>query len=198
MSKNANVGIEGMVFRKTHEHPGRRISATPRNSAMQHLAYGRIILNPSKPGGIILHGRPGDGTDLSFRASDSHGGDTTLGQYDSIYVPRDSSVKVDQFERGYRGVFGRSQQALPTAGSEILEGFQRSRPEVQYWRAEFLTPAPHTAGEKHRSWKAGRRFHCFRARELDKLAAPRARQDAGRNVRVFQHAGSSFWHPTRV
>jgi len=49
MSKNADVGIEGMGFRKTHQHTGRRISVTPENSSMQHLAYGRIVLNASNP-----------------------------------------------------------------------------------------------------------------------------------------------------
>src|SRR5216684_8928040 len=48
MSTNPNVTIDQMVFRKTHGHTGRRISITPSNSTMQHLAYGRIILNPTK------------------------------------------------------------------------------------------------------------------------------------------------------
>jgi len=96
MSKNADVGIEGMVFRKTHEHTGRRISVTPRNSAMQHLAYGRIILNPSNPAGSFSTGDRETGLICLFgQATVSvEGEDTALGQYDSIYVPRDSSVRV--------------------------------------------------------------------------------------------------------
>jgi 5-deoxy-glucuronate isomerase len=96
MSKNADVGIEGMVFRKTHEHTGRRISVTPRNSAMQHLAYGRIIMNPSKPAESFSTGDREVGlVCLSGQATVTvDGKDAEVGQYDSIYVPRDSSVKV--------------------------------------------------------------------------------------------------------
>jgi 5-deoxy-glucuronate isomerase len=96
MSKNVDVGIEGMVFRKTHEHTGRRISVTPRNSSMQHLAYGRIILSPSNPVESFSTGdRETALICLSGQATVTvEGKDTALGQYDSIYVPRDSSVKV--------------------------------------------------------------------------------------------------------
>ena len=49
MSNDADGSTHQMVFRKTHGHTGRRISVTPGNSSMKHLAYGRIILNPAKP-----------------------------------------------------------------------------------------------------------------------------------------------------
>jgi 5-deoxy-glucuronate isomerase len=96
MSKNADVGIEGMVFRKTHEHTGRRISVTPRNSSMQHLAYGRIILSPSNPVESFSTGDRETGLIcLSGQATVTvEGKDTVLGPYDSIYVPRDSSLNV--------------------------------------------------------------------------------------------------------
>jgi len=96
MSKNADVGIEGMVFRKTHEHTGRRISVTPRNSSMQHLAYGRIILNSSNPVESISTGDRETGlVCLSGQARVAVDDNVAeLGQYDSMYIPRDSSVKV--------------------------------------------------------------------------------------------------------
>jgi 5-deoxy-glucuronate isomerase len=96
MSKNAGVGIEGMVFRKTHEHTGRRISVTPQNSSMQHLAYGRIILNASNPAESFTTGDRETGlVCLSGQATVTvDGQDATLGQYDSVYIPRDSSVRV--------------------------------------------------------------------------------------------------------
>ena len=96
MSKDAGVGIEQMVFRKTHEHTGRRITVTPQNSTMQHLAYGRIILNPSHPTESFSTGDRETGlVCLSGQATVSVGGDnTTLGQYDAIYIPRDSSASV--------------------------------------------------------------------------------------------------------
>ena len=96
MSKNADVGIEGMVFRKTHEHTGRRISVTPLNSTMQHLAYGRIILNTSNPAESFSTGDRETGlVCLSGQATVTvDGKDVEVRQYDSIYIPRDSSVKV--------------------------------------------------------------------------------------------------------
>ena len=86
-----------MVFRKTNAAAGRHISVTPGNSTNRHLSYGRIILSPhhssvafqnagQETGFIILSGSATvtvDGT--------AH----QLGQYDGIYIPRDSSVAVD-------------------------------------------------------------------------------------------------------
>ena len=40
---------EGMVFRKTNSKSGRNIYVTPANSTNKHLAYGRIMLEPSLP-----------------------------------------------------------------------------------------------------------------------------------------------------
>jgi len=96
MSTNAEVATGQMVFRKTHEHTGRRISVAPGNSSMKHLAYGRIILNPSKPSESFSNGDRETGLIvLSGQATitvDSQ--EISLGQYDSIYIPRDSSVKI--------------------------------------------------------------------------------------------------------
>lgn len=88
--------LENMVFRQTDRNLGRHISVTPANSRMRHLAYGRIILNPSKRGDsfmtedretglICLSGRATvkvDGTELSLEC------------YDSVYIPRNSTVDV--------------------------------------------------------------------------------------------------------
>jgi len=96
MSGSASAQSSKMVFRQTHHSLGRHISVTPENSTMRHLAYGRIILNTSQPavafadGGretalICLKGRAQVKTD---------GSDFALGKYDSLYIPRDSSVEV--------------------------------------------------------------------------------------------------------
>ena len=96
MSTNPDVAIEQMVFRKTHGHTGRRVAITPGNSSMRHLAYGRIILKPSKSseafstgdretGLIVLSGQ------ATVTVDDK---EIALGQYDAIYIPRDSSVKI--------------------------------------------------------------------------------------------------------
>ncbi len=49
MSTQEEGGIDQLIFRRTDRHTGRRVSITPGNSSMKHLAYGRIILNPEKP-----------------------------------------------------------------------------------------------------------------------------------------------------
>jgi 5-deoxy-glucuronate isomerase len=96
MSSALRVEANKMIFRKTNAHIGRQVSVHSGNSAMRHLAYGRIILNSSKPqesfstgnretGLIVLSG------EASVRLDQSA---TKLGQYDAVYIPRDSSVEV--------------------------------------------------------------------------------------------------------
>jgi 5-deoxy-glucuronate isomerase len=95
-----NVSEEGvagkMVFRRTNEHSGRHISITPENSSMRHLAYGRIVLNSGRTtesfttgdretGLICLSGRPVVTVDQK---------EIEMGQYDAVYVPRDSTVSI--------------------------------------------------------------------------------------------------------
>ncbi len=95
-STPAQVAIEKMVFRRTNAHIGRLISITPQNSTMRHLAYGRIILNASKPSVSFSTGDRETGLIcLSGEATVKVGGaETQLGRYDAIYIPRDSSVEV--------------------------------------------------------------------------------------------------------
>jgi 5-deoxy-glucuronate isomerase len=65
-------------------------------SSMQHLAYGRIILNASYPAEAFSTGERETGLIvLSGEATATvEGNETALGRYDAIYIPRDSSVKV--------------------------------------------------------------------------------------------------------
>ena len=85
-----------MIFRNTNARKGRHISITPDNSSMKHLVYGRIILDREVP-------------DLSFATGDSESGliclsgkctitaegeTNSIGQYDSIYLPRDTQVEI--------------------------------------------------------------------------------------------------------
>ena len=96
MKAQEQAAVDGLVFRKTNGRTGRHISITPGNSSMRHLAYGRIMLNASKPtesfstddretGLICLSGQATVAVD---------GKDIQLGQYDAIYIPRDSSVTI--------------------------------------------------------------------------------------------------------
>lgn len=90
------AALDKMVFRQTHNHLGRHLSVTPENSTMRHLAYGRIILNASQPS--VAFGNEGRETALiclNGQAQVKAGGsDFALGQYDALYIPRDSRVEV--------------------------------------------------------------------------------------------------------
>ena len=87
---------EQLVFRNTHQQRGRNIAVSPSNSAMKHLAYGRIVLDASYPevsfstgdretGLICLRG----GAHLKVNRQE-----IALAKYDSVYIPRDSDVEV--------------------------------------------------------------------------------------------------------
>lgn len=96
MTTQTQLAAEKMIFRKTNTQPGRHISVTPANSSMRHLAYGRILLNPSKStesfstgnreiGLICLSGQAVVTVDQN---------DIEIGQFDAIYIPRDSSLTI--------------------------------------------------------------------------------------------------------
>ena len=96
MSAQEQAALDSIVFRKTNAHMGRHISISPENSSMRHLAYGRILLNSAKSTESFSTGNRETGLIcLSGQATvtvDQKNID--LGPYDSIYIPRDSSVTV--------------------------------------------------------------------------------------------------------
>jgi 5-deoxy-glucuronate isomerase len=96
MSTQAEVGLDQMVFRKTHKHTGRQISITPGNSSMRHLSYGRVILDASNPAVSFSAGNRETGLiclsgQVDIKVDDEK---ISLAKYDSIYIPRDSSIEV--------------------------------------------------------------------------------------------------------
>jgi 5-deoxy-glucuronate isomerase len=92
----ARGDIGKMVFRNTHEHIGRRIAVTPRNSKTQHLAYARTILDDSKSTeSFPTEDRETGLICLSGEAAVSVGGERIqLGRFDAVYIPRDSSITI--------------------------------------------------------------------------------------------------------
>jgi 5-deoxy-glucuronate isomerase len=88
--------VEKMVFRKTNAHAGRHVAVTPENSTMRHLAYGRIRLNSSVPGVSFDNEERETGLILLYGAVTvrTNGKEFELGQYDAIYIPRDSKIEV--------------------------------------------------------------------------------------------------------
>jgi len=96
MNTQTQSPIEKMVFRNTNARTGRHISVSPQNSTMRHLAYGRIRLDASTPRVSFATGDRETGLIcLSGRAKiKAAGQEFALGQYDAVYIPRDSSVEV--------------------------------------------------------------------------------------------------------
>ncbi len=88
--------LERMVFRKTNTHAGRHLAVTPENSTMRHLAYGRIRLNASVPKVSFGTGNRETGLILlsGLGTVRTDGKEFKLGQYDAIYIPRDSKIEV--------------------------------------------------------------------------------------------------------
>jgi len=96
MGTGEEVILEKMVFRKTNAKTGRYLAVTPENSMMRHLSYGRIILNCSQPNASFSNQE--QETALICLGGDgvvkTAGNEFELGQFDAMYIPRDSAVEV--------------------------------------------------------------------------------------------------------
>jgi 5-deoxy-glucuronate isomerase len=96
MSTRSAVPVGKMVFRKTNAQTGRNLAVTPKNSTMRHLCYGRIILNPSEP--VVSFANGEHETGLICLAGtgvvQTAGSEFNMGQFDAIYIPRDSAIEV--------------------------------------------------------------------------------------------------------
>jgi 5-deoxy-glucuronate isomerase len=96
MGTQSAVPIEKMVFRKTNAQTGRHLAVTPANSTMRHLSYGRIILDAAKP--VVSFSNGTQETGLICLAGSGTvkiaGNEYHLGQFDAIYIPRDSAIEV--------------------------------------------------------------------------------------------------------
>lgn len=96
MSAQVGSAMEKMVFRQTNTREGRNIAITPENSTMKHLAYSRIILGASTPSVSWRNGNRETGLICLSGAAEVRVGtqDFTLGQYDAVYIPRDSQIDL--------------------------------------------------------------------------------------------------------
>lgn len=96
MSTQAGSTYDRMVFRRTNQHVGRKISVTPQNSTNQHLSYGRIILNSSKPSVTFANGNQETGLICLAGAATVKvsGQSLDIAQYDSMYIPRDNDIEI--------------------------------------------------------------------------------------------------------
>lgn len=96
MNIRTSVDLEKMVFRKTNGQVGRHLTVTPKNSTMRHLSYGRIILNATNPS--VSFSNENQETALICLAGSgavrTGGKPFELGQFDAIYIPRDSAMQI--------------------------------------------------------------------------------------------------------
>jgi 5-deoxy-glucuronate isomerase len=96
VNNQEHAAVDKMVFRNTDAKPGRNMSITPENSTMRHLAYGRIILDSANPVIAFSNGSRETGLICLSGSTEVKAGPEKfkLGQYDAIYVPRDSQIEV--------------------------------------------------------------------------------------------------------
>ena len=96
MTTQTKEAKDQYIYRNTNKTKGRSIAISPQNSSMTYLGYGRIILDSEvaitefdtgerEVGLICLSGKCSIEVDRQANVID---------QYDSIYIPRGSHVKV--------------------------------------------------------------------------------------------------------
>src|SRR5947209_801838 len=97
MSTQIKAQEEKLIFHQTDRQKGRQIAVSPDNSSMKHLGYGRIILDAQIPHVIFDTGDRELGLIcMAGHATVAVSGESySLTQYDSIYIPRDSSVEIN-------------------------------------------------------------------------------------------------------
>jgi len=96
MSTQMKETQDQLIFRGTNQRKGRHASITPENSSMRHLVYARVILDAEVPRVTFSTGGLESGLIcLSGECTIKADGQThTIGQYDSIYLPRDTQVEI--------------------------------------------------------------------------------------------------------
>jgi len=144
MSTQSAVPIEKMVFRKTNAQTGRHLAVTPANSTMRHLSYGRIILDAAKP--LVSFSNGTQETGLICLAGNGTvkiaGNEYNFGQFDAIYIPRDSAIEVStkttvdfaEFSAGVKGKYPlkvvRYADVAKDPGMKFVTGNPGSRREL--------------------------------------------------------------------
>ena len=96
-SSNPEVLAPGTcIVRNTAGRKGRTRAVAPGDTSMRHLHYGRIVLDPGDAAVRFATGELETGLICLDGAADVlvDGTAFDLGRYDSLYIPRDSSVEV--------------------------------------------------------------------------------------------------------
>jgi len=201
MSTQTKGASEGMIFRKTNAQTGRHVSVTPQNSMMRHLAYGRIILNSSMPAvSFSAGGRETALICLSGRAVTKTGGrEFELGQYDAIYIPRDSVIEVST----------KSETDIAEFSSDVEDKYPlqvvRYAETSQDPGLKFSTGGPGSSRQLNmliaKNVEAGRLVAGFTHSDPGNWTSwpPHEHaKNAGRDVCVLRYAGAGLWHSTGI
>ena len=96
MAPGVSLNPQKLIFSGTASRPGRHVSVTPENSALEHLHYGRIRLDAAVPLAVFETGGRETAL-LSMRGTCRvavNGTAHDLGLHDAIYIPRGSAVEV--------------------------------------------------------------------------------------------------------
>jgi 5-deoxy-glucuronate isomerase len=135
MSTQSAVPIEKMVFRKTNAQSGRHLAVTPANSTMRHLSYGRIILDAANPFVSFSNGMQETG--LICLAGNGTvkiaGNEYNLGQFDAIYIPRDSAIEVLTKTAVDFAEFSAVKREIPFESRSLRRRSQGPRHEIYHW-----------------------------------------------------------------
>jgi 5-deoxy-glucuronate isomerase len=94
MSELPQIDERTCVVRGTASHKGRRISVKPGDTAARHLHYGRIVLDGDS---VTFNTEERETGLIGMRGNasiDVDGQSYEVGQYDALYVPRDTEVTV--------------------------------------------------------------------------------------------------------
>ena len=96
MTTQTQEAKDKYIFRGTNKQKGRTNAISPENSLMKHLAYGRIMLDKEVPSAEFQSAEREIGLIcMSGNCSiDVDGEQKRIDQYDSIYIPRDSTVRI--------------------------------------------------------------------------------------------------------
>jgi 5-deoxy-glucuronate isomerase len=160
MDSREPVTLEKMIFRKTNAQVGRNLALGPENSTMRHLSYGRIILNSSKP--VVSFANADQETALICLAGNATvkvaSNTFELAQYDSLYIPRDSTIEVSakgpvdlaEFSAGVRGKYPlklvRYADVANDPALKLVAGSPGSRREVSILMAKNVEAGRLIAG----------------------------------------------------
>jgi 5-deoxy-glucuronate isomerase len=91
-----NLRPDRLIFSGTASKRGRNLAVSPENSDLLHLHYGRVLLDASEPRASFETGKRETALLCMRGACRIKVGELSceIGQYDAIYVPRDSTVDI--------------------------------------------------------------------------------------------------------